>query len=206
MSKQTFIFLLTVFVAVLIAWQFFWPAFNNVSLARSELKYQQEKLTEAQSFKVHLEELKEKYSKMSNEVERVGEAIPQNQDIPSLLVQLEAMTSQSGLILNSVDFISTENQKAKTSIGLNQETESGTPGAAAITSRVAPAAKAKTLGIALNLSGSYESLKNFLKAAEKSLRLMDVSSIDFGAGNPGTSLGETGNMLTFMIKFDVYYR
>ena len=196
MNKQLFIFLIIVLAIVLVAWQFFLPAFNAVSQARGDLKSWEEKLNETQSLNQKLAELKKKYEKMESEIQRVAAALPEGADIPALLVQLEALTSQNGLILNSVGFnFPTETKNKKTA-----ETEIKQEG---VLSAGSPAAlvNVKSLVVGLSLSGNYNSLKNFLKAVESSLRIMDITAINFGAAS-----SEAVGLATFTVSLNAYYR
>ncbi len=193
MNKQLFIFAIIILAIALVAWQFFLPAFNDVSQARGDLKSWEDKLADTQALSQKLAELKKKYEKMDSEVQRVAAALPEGADIPASLVQLEALTSQNGLVLNSVGFnFPTETKKKKTA-----ETEIKQEGVA---SPAAPA-NVKLMMVELNLSGNYESLKNFLKAVESSLRLMDIAAINFGAAS-----SETAGLATFTVSLNTYYR
>lgn len=208
MNKQLFIFLIIILAIALLIWQFFWPAFTVVSQTREELRAWQDKLSQAQSLNEKLAGLKKKYQNLEKEVQRVADALPKNQDIPALLVQLEAMTSQNGLILNSVAFSFPETPKKKSAAGSQEPSLAASPAAASTpslsqsSSAAALPPNVKIVGIELNLSGNYNSLKNFLKAVENSLRIMDVTAVDFGSSGTGGS--ET--MPTFTVGLETYYR
>ncbi len=181
MNKQLFIFAIIILVIALVAWQFFWPAFQAVLQSRDDLNSVQAKLDEARSLNQKLADLKKKYQNLDQEIQRVSDALPQGQDISALLVQLEAVTSQNGLILNSVDF--------------------SLPALSSSAPSATPAGQVKTINIGLSLSGNYDSLKNFLKATEKSLRIMDISAINFGAAS-----SEAAGLATFTVSLTTYYR
>ena len=203
MNKQLFIFFIIVLAIALFGWQFFWPEFKIVSQAGQDLKLWEEKLNETQSLSQKLAELKKKYEKMEPEAQRVAASLPEGHDIPALLVQLEAVTSQNGLILNSVGFnFPAETKKKKTA-----ETEIKEEGVLPAASPAAPA-DIKSMVVELSLSGNYNALKNFLKATESSLRIMDITAINFGAASQTeTSFGfETAGSATFTVSLNVYYR
>ncbi len=196
MSKQLFIFLIIILAVILVVWQLFLPAFNTVSLAREDLKSWEEKVGETESLNQKLIELKKKYEALEAQVKKIEAALPKGQDIPALMIQLEALTSQNGLILNSVDFISPVEAKKKKAA----ETETGQESTAS-----AVPAGVKSIDMELNLSGNYNSLKNFLKAVESNLRIMDISAINFGSAGSGetnTISGLTGLLITLT----AYYR
>src|SRR3989339_1617169 len=113
MNRPIVIIIIFIALTALVAWQYFMPIFDKVSELRGDLKTWQGKLNETQALSRKLEFLKNKYNTMSDEIERVNQAVPKGEDIPGLLVQLEQLASQNGLILNSVSFAMADSKKAK---------------------------------------------------------------------------------------------
>lgn len=165
MNKQGLTIIVFIIAAVLLGWQFFRPAFNEVTILRENLKTWQTKLSETQNLKEKFESLKIKYAGMSDEADRIFKAVPQKEDLPSLLVLLEDLSSGSGLLLDGIDFKAVKNDDKKT----------------------LAASGLKELTVEMSLTGSQEALRSFLKAVEGNLRLMDVSSINFGNQDVGSS-------------------
>jgi len=88
MNKQAFILTIIILAIIFIAWQLFWPAFVEVSDLRQELATWQDKLKETQDQKTKLVSLKQKYESLSNEEQKITEALPSQEDIPSLFCRL----------------------------------------------------------------------------------------------------------------------
>jgi len=199
MSKPILIIAVLIILTVLVGWQYFLPVFSKVSGLRGELKIWQAKLEDTQALSRKLESLKNKYNTMTDEAERVSQSIPKGEDLPGLLVQLEQLASQAGLILNSVNFTVPEVKKTKAPA---LTTQSGT-------SSVSPAAvstkknEAKKLSVEVSLSGTQDSLKYFLSSVEENLRIMDVMS--FGLTSKG-SLSELTMSQTFAVSLITYFR
>ncbi len=172
-----------VFIAIIIffVWQYFLPTFDTVSALRAEAKTWQAKLDDTQNLSRKLAELKKKYVSLASEVDRVNQAITEQQDLPGLLVQLENLASQNGLILNNIAFGDSNDQKNKKPASL--------------------AAGVKTLSIDLSLNGSQNSLKAFLGSIESNLRIMDVSAISFNEPDASVTSGQD-----FSLSLSAYYR
>lgn len=187
MNKRVFIFLFFVLASALVIWQFFWPAFLTVSESRAQLALWQNSLNDTENLNKKLQLLQEKFETMDREVQLISDALPKEQDIPALLVQLEALSSQNGLILNSINFIKEEKKT-----GAAQAVSPGLP------------AGVKSSTIEVSMSGNYASLKNFLKSAESSLRLMDVNKVIFGQEGAGAVI--PGGLMNSIVNLTVYYR
>lgn len=199
--KRLHIFLLLILALVLIGWFLVWPAFQEVFQGREALALWQQKSVQAQESKQKLTDLEAKYETMQEEENRVLNAVPPSEDIPGLLIQMEALASQNGLILTSLNFVYPESEKGARAVLMETGDSGQAPASSAVTlpSASLPAG-VDILTLNLKLSGNYNSLKNFLKAIENNLRLTDVSTINFSKEKTGSDLGELN------IGLNVYYK
>jgi len=212
MNKPILIIVIFTALTGLVSWQYFMPVFDKVSGLREDLATWQGKLDETQALSKKLETLKKKYNSMPEEVERVAQAIPAKDDIPGLLVQLEQLASQNGLILNTVSFTLPETKKSKKAQQIVNEdgeaisTASGTGSTGA--QKTSLPAGVKTLAVDMSLTGTQSSFKTFLLAVEENLRIMDVSSIGFSAkGSSDSTGGSSGNSgEDFKVSLNTYFR
>lgn len=168
-------------------WQIFLPAYGEVSSLRQERDDWELKLNETRKLREKLGELDKKYSALGSEAEKMAAAVPLKEDISGLLVQFEALSSQNGLILDSIAFSSPvkkqEAAAAPTSTGGETTLSAG----------------AKNTVIDIGLSGTENALRNFLKAVENNLRLMDVSSVVF-------NVSASSEPTNFQVLINAYYR
>lgn len=210
MSKRLYILIINLVVVGLIGWFLVWPAWGGVSQLRGEQADLQKKIEEARQTKARLGDLKQKYENLTDEQEKIMTAVPMEEDLPGLLIQLEAMAFQNGLLLNSVNFTypdTTKSSKASAAqtdtLPKNQQTSGNQSAVAPLAA--APPAEVKTLVVKLNLSGSYSSLKSFLKTIENDLRLTDIITIDYLSENSEGGLGqaEAGKLA---VDVNVYYK
>ena len=212
--KRLYIFLILAAALLILVWFFVWPTYQNVFVLRQEQAAWQLKLQEALDTKQKLTELKKTYLKLQEDEERIMDAIPDREDLPGLLVQLETMASQNGLILNSLDFTYPEPEKIVKAPVVEEEVDiSGKKSASSVS--VVPSASAaeqvvpssvKILAANISLTGGYPALKNFLKAVENNLRLSDVTAISYSQQESSSNLGQVFSSGKLTIGLNVYYK
>lgn len=205
---------LTIILAVLgwATWNLFRPALETVFQLRQDLAQQQKKFEEVKDLKEKLNtSWKQKYEALQNDISKIMAALPGQEDIPALLVQFEALASQNGLILNSIKFTpSPGGKKAAAAVfsepdNLKQPNSLSLPTAAAFPDETAAPS---SLSVSLDLSGNFFALKNFLKAAENSLRLTDITSVAFGqtSGAAGSLDKAVFSLTSINIGLNVYHK
>lgn len=158
----------------------FWillPLWYDTQAALELKKANAENLAQREKLVANLEHLIGQYNERANELSSFSRAIPVGQNIPELLVNLEALASENGLIFSGVDF------KPKDSTAPN----------------------VKTLAMDIKVKGSYLNFQNYLKAIEKSLRLFDVTTISFSGISPGQTNVNINN-LDFNLSVNTYYQ
>lgn len=174
---KNIIILILILVFIGVVFLLVLPAYNRFTLLNREIKWQEQLLVDKQAVIAKAEQLKQDYETHKDDLKRVNYALPLGEEIPNLIVQLEALVLENGLVLENLNFLEKE---AKT--------------------EEAPAPY-KSLEISLQAAGTYESLESFLKALELNLRLMDIKSIDFSSEQ-----SETEGLFTFNINLIVYYQ
>ena len=190
MIKNIVIFiLLLVFVAILVFLDL--PKFQNILDLRREVETEKERFSEKQLLLAKIEKLEKKYQEAEESLEKVNYILPSSQDIPNLIVQLEALVLEGGVALESIQFseakevVQSRAERAHTTI---KETSS---------------VDYRIISIDLSLRGSYSAFKNFLKLVEENIRLMDINSINLSS----ESSEETEiPIFNLSIKINTYYQ
>ncbi|MBI4281675.1 type 4a pilus biogenesis protein PilO [Candidatus Uhrbacteria bacterium] len=150
------------------------PTSNNLAAARAAhttLTAEYDRLREAEAAADRL--TKEVSRVRPEEFEKMSRIVPSGRDVPRLIVELESLASETGILLKDV--------------GLGEERESS--------------AKDLPKGVhAIDLvvtvtGGDYATLKRFLEAIEKNVRLLDVQSFMFSKG-----------LQSYSINLRAYYR
>jgi|SRR3989338_4627307 len=166
------------FIAVLAAAFWVLPPLWRDTQAAFELKKENENnLVQRKQLVANLERLIGQYNERASDLISFSKAIPSGQNVPELLVNLEALASENGLIFSSVNF-KPKDLKA--------------PGI-------------KILMMEIKVKGSYPAFKNYLGAMEKSLRLFDVVSVSFNGAAPG-QININPNSLEFNLLVNTYYQ
>lgn len=164
------------------------PSYSQVKNLRTEVKNKEESLAAKQRLFEDIKQLQAQYEEIQEKTKRVLYALPQQADVASLLVQLEAIASQNGMIFESVDF-----QKEQI-----------------VEERVGQKARVvlpyKTIEIRAEVTGSYNALKNYLKAVESNVRLSDVESIVFSPAEKAQELNLPVGTYSFSLKINSYYQ
>jgi len=181
--KTSYIIFFMVLMLGIIGWFLIWPAVQDISQLSQSVNDWQSQLADAKAAKQGLAKLQGEFNRLKSKADQIDNALPSEKDLPDLLVQAEALASQSGLVLGSISFTS-------------QQQPSLPPG----TEAPEEAAPAKILQVTLSLDGNYTGLKNFLTALENNLRVSDVSSISFLGESSGTDTGKLN------ISFNVYFK
>lgn len=164
------------FAALAIGFWILWPLYGDITAALLSREQSQDNLAQRKKLTENLERLISQYNERNSDIASLGKAVPSDQNIPELLVNLEAIASENGLIFGSVNF-KPKDLKA--------------PGV-------------KTLIAEIRVKGSYPDFLNYLKILEKSLRIFDVMSVSFSGVSPG-QIGAKINDLEFNLTVNTYY-
>ena len=168
--------ILFIAAAAIIFWVLL-PLWHSTQAALELKKGNENNLAQRKQLAANLERLIGQYNERASDLASFSKAIPVGQNIPELLINLEALASENGLIFSGVNF-KPEDLKA--------------PGI-------------KTLIMEIKVKGSYPAFQNYLKGMEKSLRLFDVTSISFNGIAPG-QVNVNLNNLEFNLSVNTYYQ
>lgn len=180
MIKNIIIIILILgFVAIVIFLDI--PAVQKILNSNKEIKIQNNLLIEKQAFLEKVEKLRDSYQTNQETLKKLEYILPDGQDVPNLIVQVEAFAVESGLSLKKIDFLASD---------LSGKGETGTT----------ENKNYKILTINLGLSGSYFAFKNFLKIVEDNIRLMDMQTVNFSPKS-----GVQTSDIDFEIILKAYY-
>ena len=144
--------ILIVFAASLLVGIFLlWPKYQLFNDLLKEAHSRLAELATKTEYYSQIKDINVELELYQDQLAKISNALPREQSLPSLLNYLGESASQTGLILG--DFVVTASQDQRI----------------------------KKTGISLELSGSYSSLKDFIKAIEKSARSFEIASISISA-------------------------
>jgi Tfp pilus assembly protein PilO len=129
------------------------PKYQELKLKRVEVYQKEIELRNLKDHEAEIRLISEELKKYSEELAKIDSALPSRFSLLSLLNYLQKTTSENGLIFKNYSFSTLSPKEA----GI------------------------KEFSLAMNISGSYNSFKNFLSILEKSSRLFEIEKISFSS-------------------------
>jgi len=160
------------------------PKFQQYTELRKKVEEKRNEIKYSQEYFSKLTEVETELKKYEVELAKIDSALPNDSFLPSVFNYLQKTTAQSGLVLKDIGSFT-----------------------------VAPSdkdPKIKEIILGLEVSGPYESFKNFLSTLEKSTRLIEVENISFaGSEKKPTVEGEKtsekeGDVFNFSLSIKVH--
>ncbi len=166
------------------------PNVQKILAKRTEIDNQRQNLLDKQELLKTVEKLATLYEENKESIEMTVMVLPASEDIPNLIVQFEALAFEQGLILEKIDLSTLQKEQVTE--------ESGQPTATK---------GLKKMSASINLMGTYPAFKNFTKAAEENMRLMDINYIKFSSKATQDESGEdVFGMFDFSVTLNIYYK
>jgi len=156
------------------------PGVEKILSLREQINQQKQMFSEKQDLLAKMEKLSQHYEENQENLEKANYILPSGQDLPNLIVQLEALAFSKGLTLEGIEFSTTGDNSSQDEI---QKLDY------------------KILNINLKLVSDYPSFENFLKTLEENMRLMDIVSIDFSSQSE-----EAFQTFDFDLNLKTYYQ
>lgn len=159
------------------------PKFSSLGILRDQLLDVQKKFDGLIAEQNRLEKNRKKYQQLGEKLSVLEKMIPSQPDLTYLIAELEVIARKRGIFLNSVSFteLSPERTKLPSSQGL------------------------RVVAIDLKVQGTYSGFKEFLRALEEEMRLMDVQEVRFSGGRKADIEGSGGSILSFNLRVNTYY-
>jgi len=151
--SSSFIIILLI-ISVVIGLFITFPQYKNYKLAEKEFLTKKEELGSLEDYFSDLENTQKKLLERKDDLEKVKEGVPLQENAPLFLSLIKKTSSENGLILKNME-IQREKEKL--------EKES----------------RLKKIRADISLVGSYESFKNFISSLEKNARMIEIEDIDF---------------------------
>ncbi len=190
-SKRVLSLLISValFVAALFVYStFVVPEYEQVNSLRGEAQVKQQTLDDQRSILDKVSSLLTRYQSIPKLGEVVSIALPADEDVAGAFQQIYTIAAASG--------ISIQQFSVNTSVGLSSADEGN--------NKKKDAQAVRSVGTAqinLYLSGTYESFKAFVEAAERNMRIMDITNLKIQPA------GRTsGNIFLFNLTINTYFQ
>jgi len=135
--------------------------FAEVKNLRKQVSSYNETINTAKKVRSSIDKTLGEYNSIFQEnVDRINKMVPSGNESMKLIVQIDDMMRKKGLTLKAIDTKNTASQNsASDSQSKNRKT-------------------AESVFLSIDAQGSYESFRSFIEELEKSLRLIDVISVE----------------------------
>jgi len=201
MKKDTIIIILLILALLLIVYLLIMPGIDSMNLARAGFSLEESRFKEAQAQSQQFSDLNKKKQDILAKLEKLTVALPKDQGLPELIINLESLATANGLMMNSVDFRAVEKKSSVMPPQMGVEDimpkkSQDLPDLSAGSAQ--PLAQSYNITeVSMNLSGGYDNFKNYLKSIEENKRLMDVISLNF-------NLTSHDSNSSFSLKLNAY--
>ena len=170
------------------------PAYQQVKALRAQSAQYDTALTNATKLQEERDALNNKYRALSlDELDRLSKLLPDNADNIRLIIDIQQMAQNYGMTLSTIKFDANQGAPAAGAAG------STVLSSASASDVVAASQDYGTFDFTFSTTTTYERFTSLLKDIESNLRLTDIESVDFAAGDPvkGTT--------TFTVKLRTYW-
>jgi Tfp pilus assembly protein PilO len=161
------------------------PTYRDIAALRAEQADYNTVLDNAKKLQQERNKLVEKYNALDPALlAQLNTLLPNNPGNVKLILELDALARQYGMVLQNVKIDDADAVQAGTA----------RPGTPAINSEVG------NLKITFSLLGPYPGFTNFVRSVEKSLRVIDIQKVSFNAVDDKQNYQYTIGVKTYWVK------
>ena len=162
-------------IAIVLFWALALPFYNGISDLDAAVKERENLLNSRNTILTNIKNLNKEYQKRIPEIAKLSAIVPSKKSIAEVLSAIDDVSAKNGIQLSSSAIIGQKISDADTN-------------------------PYNLLSLEMGLSGSYPGLTNFLRAFERNLRLVDITSVDAATAAVGNT-----STLNFVVKGNAYY-
>ncbi len=172
------------------------PTYKDVKDLKLEAAAYNQALDNAKSLQEKRDELAQKYNSFNpDDIEKVEKMLPDSVDNIRLIIEIEKMAAQYGMILKQVKYDTFE-------------TDSDESGPVATETRTDALLANREYGefeLQFSTEGEYSKFLTFLRDIEESLRIVDVTDISFSSSSDVTTTGLTSGSYKYDFTVKTYW-
>ncbi len=168
------------------------PTYKEIKTLKQEAAAYDAALTNALNLQKVRDTLSEKYRSLTPEqIDRLSKLLPDNVDNIRLIIDIQRIATNYGMLLTSVKF----DTLAADPLPVSPDAVQGTP-----ETILEEEKEYGSFNLEFNTAASYQTFLLFLADLEKSLRIIDISSINFTSDTE-----ETGDTYKYGFKIKTYW-
>ena len=199
MNQKNIISLISFIVSLILIFVFVFPLFSSAREIYSDLNQKRQEIEKLKELSGKIGKIEQDYDSISEAVEKVLLALPEEKDLPQLLVQFEKIAVNNGLLLESIEFGEISKKEESDFIRSIKDYET-------LNQSKKMLSTFPNSSVLLKVAGSYSSFKNYISALEKNVRSMDIYSIQFSNDSKMRSLFSDSGIFEFDLGINVYYK
>jgi len=199
MNQKNIISLISFIVSLILIFVFVFPLFSSAREIYSDLNQKRQEIEKLKELSGKIGKIEQDYDSISEAVEKVLLALPEEKDLPQLLVQFEKIAVNNGLLLESIEFGEISKKEESDFIRSIKDYET-------LNQSKKMLSTFPNSSVLLKVAGSYSAFKNYISALEKNVRSMDIYSIQFSNDSKMRSLFSDSGIFEFDLGINVYYK
>lgn len=174
------------------------PMYKEMTALKVQMASYNQALDNSKALENERDKLTKKYSDINPEnLDKLLKLLPDNVDNIRLILEIEKIASPYGMILKDVKY----------DIAKKEESNSAPVESGAI-SQLNNATANKDFGVwslEFSTEGSYQNFLNFTRDLESNLRIVDISSIQFTAGEETSKKASSSENYKYGFKINTYW-
>jgi len=199
MNQKNIISLISFIVSLILIFVFVFPLFSSAREIYSDLNQKRQEIEKLKELSSKIGKIEQDYDSISEAIEKVLLALPEEKDLPQLLVQFEKIAVNNGLLLESIEFGEISKKEESDFIRSIEDYET-------LNQSKKMLSTFPNSSVLLKVAGSYSAFKNYISALEKNVRSMDIYSIQFSNDSKMRSLFSDSGIFEFDLGINVYYK
>ncbi len=199
MNKKNIISLISFIISLILIFVFVFPLFSSARAIYSDLTQKRQEIEKLKELSSKIGKIEQDYDSISEAIEKVLLALPEEKDLPQLLVQFEKIAVNNGLLLESIEFGEISKKEESDFIRSIEDYET-------LNQSKKMLSTFPNSSVLLKVVGSYSAFKNYISALEKNVRSMDIYSIQFSNDSKMRSLFSDSGIFEFDLGINVYYK
>lgn len=197
------------------------PQYEMIKQIHRKIENEEARLAERQKTLEDMRRLLQNYEGVKEELYDLSLALPPERAIPNLLVQLEALANENGVLMEDVSYEEKIIEEEKTPkkataepaqpLGLGTLTDSEEE--EEVLTKQQPGYA--TLEVNMSLSGKFDNFMQYIEDVQKNFRFLDIATLDFDLASTKKTSGSTGEaeekvpfdkrFFDFSVGLDTYY-
>lgn len=191
-----------ILLSILIFFFFTDGQYKKVQELQAQIAENKETLKIAKELNTKRKELEDKFKQISpTEKSDLEKLLPDTVDNVRLIIDIDTIATQVGILIRDIDIKSEENQDASTPRTSNSQQSVFEDTSEVI--RYVDTNKIGVISFSFSVAAEYETFLDFLKQLEQSRRIVDIRNIELSRGQ--ASEGQSKLFYDYKITFDTYW-